>query len=371
MVSQQADNNDKALLKLGFSNAFNTVNREYVLQEVRSKFPCLARFAHWCYAQESKLFFGSHTVPSASGVQQGDPLGPLLFALAVQPLAKELKELGLDICLFYLDDGVLCGSTRTVARALELTQERCRSIGLALNVKKCELVLPGSNTSECIEELFPRELLIDEETGESRVLTHGCFELLGSAIGDKEYCENYAQSKVHTAARLLDQLAKFEDPQVATRLLRNCAGACKVTHITRMTPPNLQDDALASFDSKVRDTFTSFSGIITNNEEWSQAGLGFKHGGLGLRSAARHSEAAYLASSCSARNLCHHVNASFQLQASDPNSLFGSALTTYNHKLHNECRLDAAEVSSKRQQALSEALNQAASPTPLQQPGPR
>ena len=92
-VLQHADNNDKALLKLDFSNAFNTVNREYVLQEVRTKFPGLARFAHWCYSQESKLFFGSHTIASASGVQQGDPLGPLLFALAVQPLAKELKDL--------------------------------------------------------------------------------------------------------------------------------------------------------------------------------------------------------------------------------------------------------------------------------------
>ena len=359
-VLQQAENNDKVLLKLDFSNAFNTVSREYVLQEVRNKFPSLARFAHWCYSQESKLFFGNHTVPSASGVQQGDPLGPLLFALAVQPLAKELKDLGLDICVFYLDDGVLAGNTRTVARALQLVQQRCSSIGLALNVKKCELVLPGSAAKEDLGKLFPRGLLFDEASGNSRVLLHGCFELLGSAIGDKDFCESYAQTKVHTATTLLNQLAEFDDPQVATRLLRNCAGACKVTHITRMTPPNLQADALDSFDSKVKETFSSVSGIITSTEEWSQACLSIKHGGLGLRSAARHSEAAYLASTCSARDLCHRLSDSFQLRASEPVSLFGSSLASYNQKLPSESRVEADAVSSKRQQALSEALDQAA-----------
>ncbi|CAK8996492.1 unnamed protein product, partial [Durusdinium trenchii] len=51
-----------------------------VLQEARDKFPALARWATWCYRQASNLQFGDTVLQSSSGVQQGDPLGPLLFA---------------------------------------------------------------------------------------------------------------------------------------------------------------------------------------------------------------------------------------------------------------------------------------------------
>jgi hypothetical protein len=265
-VQRHSGCRSKGLLKLDFSNAFNTVSRDFVLQQVREQFPSLSRFTQWCYSEESTLFFGSHTLPSAAGIQQGDPLGPLLFALAVQPVARELKDLGLDLCVFYLDDGVLAGDLRTVARALQLVQTRCSAIGLALNIKKCELILPGADTDEDPAGLFPRALLVDTETGEDRVLAGGCFELLGAAVGDKDFCEAYAQEKVDKANKLLVQLAEFDDPQVAARLLRNCAGACKITHTMRLTPPHLQGKALARFDSSVRETCMSFCGVATSQQ---------------------------------------------------------------------------------------------------------
>ena len=33
----------------------------------------------WCYSQPAELRFGSRRIMASSGVQQGDPLGPLLF----------------------------------------------------------------------------------------------------------------------------------------------------------------------------------------------------------------------------------------------------------------------------------------------------
>ena len=44
------------------------------------------------------------TLQSAEGVQQGDPLGPLLFCLSIQHIVTQLES---ELALFYLDDGTL------------------------------------------------------------------------------------------------------------------------------------------------------------------------------------------------------------------------------------------------------------------------
>eukprot|EP00973_Karenia_brevis_P084055 11662893-Karenia_brevis.AAC.1 len=54
--------------------------------------PGMAAWVDFCYSSPSRLVFGSHTISSESGVQQGDPLGPLLFALALQPALRELAD---------------------------------------------------------------------------------------------------------------------------------------------------------------------------------------------------------------------------------------------------------------------------------------
>ena len=54
-----------------------SIDKEVLRQA--TAFPSLARWATWCYRQPSRLQFGDRTLDSSAGVQQGDPLGPLLF----------------------------------------------------------------------------------------------------------------------------------------------------------------------------------------------------------------------------------------------------------------------------------------------------
>ena len=65
----------QGLLKLDFSNAFNTISRDILLHAVASDLPELFKFVNNCYAEQSNLFFGPYIILSAEGVQQGDPLG--------------------------------------------------------------------------------------------------------------------------------------------------------------------------------------------------------------------------------------------------------------------------------------------------------
>ncbi|KAL5502976.1 hypothetical protein EMCRGX_G009844 [Ephydatia muelleri] len=77
---------------------------------------------------------------SESGVQQGDPLGPLLFALVLHKVISVIDAD--DECLdllyqaWYMDVCVLAGNRSAVLRALSLIKELGPSLGLLVNIGK-------------------------------------------------------------------------------------------------------------------------------------------------------------------------------------------------------------------------------------------
>ena len=123
-------------------------------------------------------------------------------------------------------------------------------------------------------------------------------EILGAPIGNEEFCNNFVINKQSSVSFLLQQLQGLETPQLALALLRKCAAFCKMTHISCVTPPTLIKSSLSEFDDSIHHCFTECLALNLSPQSsgWKQACLSLSRGGLGLRSVAVHSTAAYLGS---------------------------------------------------------------------------
>lgn len=125
------------MLLVDFSNAFNLVERTVLVKEVRERCPSIARWVEFCYSQHARLYYNDSILSSSQGVQQGDPLGPLLFALILHPMVNKIAaECNLDLHAWYLDDGTIAGDTMEVAKALRIIQRDGPARGLHLNIGK-------------------------------------------------------------------------------------------------------------------------------------------------------------------------------------------------------------------------------------------
>ena len=319
----------------------------------RAHFPELTRWVTWCYGTTSHLQFGNTVINSAGGVQQGDPLGPLLFAIALQPLAQELQG-RLDLATFYLDDLILAGDLDAVAAALRHVQQRCSGLGLQLNLDKCEIVASTNLSAAQLVPHFPDSLL-RTPAGGSRLLRN--FEFLGAAIGEQSFIAAHTAARVASASKLLDAIGEVEDSQVALRLLRACAGHARIVHSLRCTPPQAHQGALVEFDLAVRSCFSSFSGIHLDHTQWEQAGRSFAQAGLGLRSAARDAAAAYLASVGATIAQAAALHTGYLDQAVGDHAPVCEALASFNYWIPTP--LTAEQALTKKQRGLTQLLDQA------------
>ena len=98
-----------AVLKVDLKNAFNCIWRSKVQEALTNRCPELLPWFHSCYGAPSPLVLGDRLLQSASGVQQGDPLGPALFALAIQDVLDHFASCPHLWQSWYLDDVILLG----------------------------------------------------------------------------------------------------------------------------------------------------------------------------------------------------------------------------------------------------------------------
>ena len=238
-VEEHWNERDFVVMKVNLCNAFNLVSRQALLDECSTHFLELLQWVAWCYGQHPLLWSPLGTIKSEAGLQQGDPLGPLLFCLVLQLTQSVLSFFlipGTSIIVLLLDQ------TKQFHRPSVLSKIMVHLLGLDMNLSKCELFSHGDLTA------FPSQMKRSNAPN---------IEILGAPVGDPIFCAKFIAEKRASASKflaLLKDVGSF-DSQVALLLLRQCGGFCKLVHIARYTPPSLASEGLHYFDNVVRQSY--------------------------------------------------------------------------------------------------------------------
>ena len=105
-----AHENTDAVLLVDASNAFNQVNRQSALHNISILCPSFATILN-TYGVPIRLFItGEEEIASTEGTTQGDPLAMAMYALAVTPLIRSLRQSQPDVSqVWYADDATAGG----------------------------------------------------------------------------------------------------------------------------------------------------------------------------------------------------------------------------------------------------------------------
>ena len=237
-------------------------------------------------------------IESATGLQQGDPAGPALFALTIDELVKSLSS---ELNVWFLDDGTIGDVVKKVLDDLDLLLTEFPELGEDLNGDKCEIFILNHNEQQFHQtcELFRRRL------PNIKIVVPEQQCLLGSALTD-EALPGLLEEKQDDITRLVSRLELIE-PHIAMILLKNCFSIPKLMYILRTSAAFKFLANLNMIDNIVRKGLSSITNVDFDDEAWQQATLPVRHGGLGIRKTVDIAPSAFLASHFATESLVARI----------------------------------------------------------------
>ena len=284
---------DTVMAKLDFANAFNTLRRDSMLEMIRLNIPSIYNFCKLSYGSDSWLNFRGTKLLSQEGCQQGDPLGPLLFSLTIQPIVMSLRS---DLVLGYLDDLTLGGEKQIVADDIIQIESLGRDVGLTFNRSKCELIQANSPLPGC-----DRDLDYQGAFKSFKTLKPIDAELLGAPLSCGSHMDAVLGKKVSELSRATDRLARIQAHDSLV-ILQHATGAPNLMYMLRASPCS-DNPALKEFNNILRLSLTRISNCALSDQAWLHATLPVANGGLGIRSVFRLAPSAFLASAAATSEL--------------------------------------------------------------------
>ena len=134
-----------AVLKVDFTNGYNSPPRSKLLTQVECKLPHVLRFVRYLYAQAATLVVIHEgkvvgEIKSVFGAQQGDPLGGHFFALSIYDFMAALLHRFPEAAISWIvDDLTVSDKQGNLVEVAKMIQEQGPEYGLFKNATKGEV----------------------------------------------------------------------------------------------------------------------------------------------------------------------------------------------------------------------------------------
>ena len=194
----------EAVLLVDASNAFNALNRQTALHNIRRLCPALATSLINTYRAPLELYMDGDVLLSQEGTTQGDPLAMPMYALATIPLIRKLKDKVSEVNqVWYADDASGAGEINSQKDWWDHLNTLGPMYGYYTNADKTWLVTK--------KDLYHKAETVFEGTGVQ--ITTECRPYLGVPLGTEGYAQSFLSNKVKQWNEELNLLATIAHTQ--------------------------------------------------------------------------------------------------------------------------------------------------------------
>ena len=312
------------LISLDLKNAFNALSRESLLDLLgygcESFVTLKQRTAHatplpvgWDLLWRHIIgHYGAHgalkhyhsgsveLVSSESGVQQGDPLGSTLFAMAIHPTLIDIADKHPEVLLTaYADNVVISGPLTQCLKAVDSYRLSMAAKGLQLNPTESEVHVPAWTTIDAASirhsrlQKGPDAHLFCTDNGIALPWSQSGIKVLGCPLGSSKFCSQLMNKLATKIEGDISALLLFPHIHQRLKLATYCANT-RAAYFLRAASLDASRPAMKGLDS----SFESFWATTLNFEAGyqhsahqheyanalTQIRLGIKQGGCGFTS---------------------------------------------------------------------------------------
>lgn len=268
------DDSNHGIIQIDARNAFNTLNRNLLLHNIRIICPEAANYVINCYSGPARLFVtGGKELKSNEGTTQGDPISMGMYAIGLMPLLTTLAYTDRQIHqIAFADDVTAVGTISQLKQWWNNIICYGPLLGYHVNESKSWLIVKGHYLQEA------QEIFKDSQIG----ITDQGNRHLGAVVGTNECKNNFMRNQVNTWIDQLTTLSVIARTQPHAAFTAFIHGLVhRYTFIMRTIPDISQilkplDDAIDSF---IRVLFQNFN---FNKAQRKLFSLPAKFGGMNI-----------------------------------------------------------------------------------------